>query len=502
MVGVNRATKNIFYVALQKLAKSCKKWYTDAVIKWVMDFVLRGDKRLGEDNPSPFRSLYMLSALLSSAVRPLLIGLFGVIVGSFSTYAAYVTPSSMAEVVYAEENSGGQSFSPMSAPMPSVEPMQKSERSGQMEPQQKQEMKSFEAQPLPSTQPMMKQMPDQMNEDRQNEDMERQQKMQDEQQKRQDEQRLKQMKQNVKQISRMITQFDKQLTRFRKKVSIEPPAEILETLGKLKSIVASVTNAQLMDEIEDVDMGDIGDLMQDLNEKMRDLEQLSRVPEMFKKVDREIAKLDKTFIQDVARLKRTGVEAGELLSNMSAAITAIKDGRNHAGEAFKGGDAQEVMDTLQTNVFEKMDELRQLRGVVDAVTGFTRYAKQIAAEIKKNDAMIRQLKAKKLDVEELQTLQNEIKSNFEEVKAAIKNVTDPDSMIASFEEFGQKMSEFRDGVDELTGQQHEQEGFMPGNAPQQFSQMQIPKGFSGGPSDNGGPSNTGGMFGGMGNQPF
>jgi len=444
----------------------------------------------------------MWSALFSSAIRPLLIGLFGVMVGSMTTYSAFVAPmASFAQPVYAEDNlGGGQSVvgpapTPMTTPVPMVEPAQSSGGGSGEQNFGKPEMNN---QGMNGNQ---NQNQNQMNDDRQQKNQEQQDKRDEEQQKRQDEQekkmneqRLKQMKQNVKQVSRMIAQFDKQLTRFRKKAGIEPPPETLETLKKLKDLVATITNAQSADEIEDVEMSDVGDLMQDLNDKMRDLEQLSQIPATFKKVDREISKLDKTFNQDVARLKRAGVEAGELTSKMSTTITAIKDGRNQADTSFNGGDAEEVMNILQTNVFEKMDDLRQLRGIVDAITGFTKYAKQIAAEIKKNASMIRQLKAKKLDVEQLQTLQDEIQSKFEELKVAIKNVTEPESLVASFEEFGQKMSEFRDSVDELTGQQHEQEGFISGPMPQQFSQMQVPQAFGGGQS--------GEMSGGMGKPMF
>jgi len=199
---------------------------------------------------------------------------------------------------------------------------------------------------------------------------------------------LRQLKQGLRLFQRHIAALETKVAQIQKS-GITVDAAITETIATAKDLARQVKEAKVYSDIQDIaeQMPDVG---QALNDALPRLEELLRLPRILRLVERRIAAGDKAITQTSASAKRLNLEVSLQLEDMQTLMTQAKS----ALVAIKtSGDTEGLLDTLQEQIFDKLDDVFDLADHIRAVASLKQSVNQATADAKRYETRLRLLKA-------------------------------------------------------------------------------------------------------------
>lgn len=281
--------------------------------------------------------------------------------------------------------------------------------------------------------------------------------MEDAQKAMQDVQQLKGLKQGMKGMEQGLKQFESQLARIAKqKVAI--PAEIKEKVAGIKTKIAAVKTAKTWDEAEAAGVEDLQDSMESLNDYRDQLEVLMRLPMMQKQMDQQMARLNTEVKKTgtiVAKLKKQGIDLAEEQAAFAAGVAQMKTVRDNALAQVKSGNPEAIktaLDDLEENFFGQMTDVMEYSRVIQTMSSLSRFAADLKKNLTAAQTQINQLKRKKINTTELESLLNQAKAKGAEVTALTKaKPLDTDAVMDGIAALEDLRTQFDDKAVELGG---------------------------------------------------
>lgn len=271
--------------------------------------------------------------------------------------------------------------------------------------------------------------------------------------------RVQDMQRNMKGAEQGLTQFERQVnTLAKKKIAI--PAELKDTIAKIKTIFAVVKKAKSWEEMEAAGVEDLQDLMMSLDEYRQQLEMLSRWPQTEKQINQEIKKLDTQYKRSqstVAKLAKKGIDMAAELAAFKEAIDKIKSVRADVVAKIKSGtseDIQAAFDLLESDFYGQMEDVWQYQRIIDTMSNLGQFQSQFKQRIKQAQTMIRKLKSQKIDTADLAAALNELNVKGNEILAMLKEKpVDQEAVMDALQEMEGLGADFENLVGETGGGQ-------------------------------------------------
>ncbi|MEK7131406.1 MAG: hypothetical protein AAB797_01560 [Patescibacteria group bacterium] len=289
-------------------------------------------------------------------------------------------------------------------------------------------------------------------------------------------QRMDGMKRGMKGMETGLKMFERQVAALTKK-GIAVPADILEHIAKLKSIVDKVKNAKSFDEIQE-DMESMQDLMETFDQDRQQLEMLARWPQTLKQIDRQLVQLTSALKRSKAivdRLAKKGLDIQELYTSFTDAVNKLKSVRDDAVAKMAASDSDGAFSALEDDFFGQLDDVWQHQRLITMMSNLGRFGSEFKQSLARANATIKNLKRRKLDTSELEALVEQTKNKGQEILNLLKaEDIDEDALTAVLDELENLKQEFEAKLDELTGEEDE----LPWEkGPQQFRNIDLPPGF-------------------------
>ena len=228
---------------------------------------------------------------------------------------------------------------------------------------------------------------------------------------------LKDMKRGALQSERMIKEFERMIQKV-EKAGTTVPDEIKQKLEKLKSIVESSKKATTMEEMQDVDMSEMGDIMQSMDEFRRDVVEKQQRMGGMKRGMKGMEQGLKMFKSQIARLTKQKIvvppELSDNIAKLEAIIAQVKTAKT--SEEIDAIDFESMQGLMQS-----LDENRQQ---LEVLARWPQTLKQMNQEITR--------------------LERKLKSDKTIVDRLLKKGIDLQSVFASFQEAITKLKAVRD----------------------------------------------------------
>jgi len=303
--------------------------------------------------------------------------------------------------------------------------------------------------------------------------------MNDLQEEQQSMQRLTEFRRNITNTERGVKDFERQLTRLQKQ-KIVVPTDVTENLGKIKQLITVVKTANNWEEMQSAGVEDMGDLMNTLNESRNTLEMLARWPQTLKQMDKEITNLNRQVKKAksvVARLLKKEIDLTDNYNKFVEMADKLKVARDDAKTKMAAGDSEGAFNAAQDDFFEQLEETYQNMRVIETMSNLGLFTSSFRSDLNKAKQVINQLKKKKINVTELQTIYDKTKVKGDETLALIKiKPIDEEAVIMAMEEMEDLRVEFGDKVSELQGEDAIDMPWEQG--PQQFKAVQMAPNFN------------------------
>lgn len=295
----------------------------------------------------------------------------------------------------------------------------------------------------------------------------------EDQQQKMDEQRLNMMKKGMSQFTKEMSRVKSQVAAYKKK-GVVIPSELSDALAKADEVVAKIKDATDPDELQDV-MSDFQDSMEVMQEWMQKLPRMAQWPSLLKQAQSQLTKLEKAYTADAKKITASKIDLATNLSEFRIAIDEQKALLDEA-KSLKDSNFDSAFDKLTQEFFDNLNNTWENEKMIQTVLNLKRsIVTDIPKSLKSASTMITSLKRKKIDTTELQSILNEAKTLFEQVKTLYNaKPMDVDSLLEALDIMTTKREEFNDKVEELTGQN---DYLTPSQMPAQGYQMNIPQGF-------------------------
>lgn len=265
-------------------------------------------------------------------------------------------------------------------------------------------------------------------------------------------QRLDGLKRNMKGMAQNIKMFEKQIANLTKN-KIAVPAETVETLAKLKALIAVIQNAKTWNEIEAAGVEEMQDLMMTIDESRQQLEMLVRWPQTLKQINNELKKLETALKRTksmVIKLQKKEIDVTANYEQFSSAIEKLKTTRDEANAKIAAGQSQEAFDLVENDFFGQMEDVWQNQRIIDIMSNMGRFVSDYKNGLAQAQRVIKQMERKKMDMSEANDLLAQAKTQGEAVVGLIKTKpVDPDAILAALEDFENIMQEFGNKMEEL-----------------------------------------------------
>ncbi len=283
--------------------------------------------------------------------------------------------------------------------------------------------------------------------------------------------RVQDMQRNMKGAEQGLAMFERQVNALTKK-KIAIPAELKDTIQKIKTIFAVVKKAKTWEEMEAAGVEDLQDLMMSLDEYRMQLEMLTRWPQTEKQLNQEIKNLDREYKRSqttVKNLAKKGIDLSGELNAFKEAIDGVKTVQNEAAAKIKSGaseDIQAAFELLESEFFGQMEDVWQYQRIIMTMSNLGQFQSQFKRRIGEAQNMIRQLKRAKIDTADLDVALNELNEKGKDILAMLKvKPIDQEAVMNALQEMEGLGSEFEDLVIQTRGEGEE----MPWEqGPQQF----------------------------------
>lgn len=265
-----------------------------------------------------------------------------------------------------------------------------------------------------------------------------------------DQQRQKQMAQQLTQIqkgvkSMPIKKLQAKLATLEKQgisVSAETKSKI-ETVAKTVETVLAATSME--DEATQAALSDLSELGPEVGDIFNQLEQLSQMPKILKQAEKEIKKIDTLFAKVKKTAARSKVDVSGIMTQFEQAVNEVKNSFVSAKQAMANGDAENGMQILQEEVFNKMGDVYQYEGVIQALQNVRSQLTQLDRFTKNAQRIITKLQKSGQDVTEASTMLEELKAQLVSLKQMLGTAVDPDELRGAVSE----IFDLQQGIDDL-----------------------------------------------------
>ena len=210
---------------------------------------------------------------------------------------------------------------------------------------------------------------------------------------------LKDMKRGVMQSERSVKEFDSMIKKVEKAGTVVSD-EIKQKLEKLKSIVSGAKNATTMEEMQDVEMNEMGDIMQSLDEFRRDVVEKQQRMEGMKRGMKGMEQGLKMFKSQIAKLTKQKItvpaDVAENIAKLEAIITQVKTAKT--SEEIDAIDFESLQDLMQ-NMDESRQKLETLARWPQTLKQIDQQLKQLTRELAKSKSIVDRLAKKGIDLQ-------------------------------------------------------------------------------------------------------
>lgn len=301
-------------------------------------------------------------------------------------------------------------------------------------------------------------------------DQEQMEKMQQQQEAQMKQQQAKELERVKKQMS----SFGKQMTSIKNRVAalakkgVSAPSELTAALAKTDELMAKIKAAQSFDDMEGIpeEMQEVGEI---IREQMPNLERLANVKTIYSRIDKQLKSFDKMLAQDKTLVKKSKVDLSEALTEFEQNLANLKTGYAAAKQLIASGSVEEGFDALESDVFDKMDEVGENHNIIQQIGRMQTTITQAGREITTNQRQIDTLKRAKKDVTAVQAIINEAKVKLAELKTlAEAKPFDPEPVFDALAEMEDLRDQFMHEMNLLKGVQ-ETDDVDQGIKMQQFS---------------------------------
>lgn len=267
-----------------------------------------------------------------------------------------------------------------------------------------------------------------------------------------DTQRLNGMKKEMANLEKNLTNFQKQIDKLSKQ-GISAPSEVTENLNQIKTIVTAVKGAQTFEDAQNAGLENMGEMMSNLNDSRQQLEMLSRWSPTSKQIDRDLKNFEKMVKKDkslVDKLAKQGVDLSDTFQKLSDSLAQLKSTRDQAAEKIKSGDAEGAYDLLESDFFDKTDDLREQQSVFDTLSNLGRFTSNFKREMITAKKMVASLKKQGQDTTELNSQLEEINQKGTELSSALKaKPIDIEAVSNQLEDLSNLRQDFQNAIQEL-----------------------------------------------------
>ena len=288
-------------------------------------------------------------------------------------------------------------------------------------------------------------------------------------------QQLQNVKRDIKNLTNGIKMFESRIKSLEKQ-KIVVPAEVKDTIAKIKTIITAVTAAKTWAEVEAAGFEDTQDLMESLREHQQLMDMLSRWPQTLKQLNNELKNLNTALKRDTATVKRLSAKGVDLSSELAdfknaiAKLTAVRDAAVVKIKAGTVDDIDAVFTDLQDNFFDQMEEIWALDKTINIMGNLTQFQAQSKKELATAQATITKLKKQQKDTSGMEEILALTKTKVAEIQALAKaKPLDTEAVLSGLDELNSLRGEFADAYSELTGEEND----MPWEGPGQFKDIQM-----------------------------
>lgn len=272
---------------------------------------------------------------------------------------------------------------------------------------------------------------------------------------RQQAQRLKDMKRGALELQRGLKTFKTQITKITKQ-GVAIPEEITANLTKAQELIDQINAAKTGADLEDVDMSEVGDVMQSLNESRGQLQTLSQLPSMLKQMKTEIKRQTSDLARAnklAANLSKKGLDVSQYLASFTDQSTQLKGLYDDVTQKIQSGNIEDdLMNTIGNDFFGQIQEVYQPYKIIQIISNLGSFKSSFKLQLSQAASQIKQVERKKLDATELKSLYDQAKERGDEIIATLKTPDlDPESIMTSLDELQQIQQDFRNQFDELMG---------------------------------------------------
>ena len=212
---------------------------------------------------------------------------------------------------------------------------------------------------------------------------------------------LAEMKRNTKQMERPIKEFERMIQKVEKS-GVAVSEEVKQNLAKAKAILESAKNASTMEEMQNVDMSEMGDLMQSMDEFRRDVVEKQQRIDGMRRGMRGMEQGLRMFENQVKRLAKSKVtvptDVTENIAKLKAVIAQVKSAKT--SEEIDAIDFESMQDLMQ-NMDESRQKLEHLSRWPQTLKDINRQLTQLQREQKRAKSIANRLGKKGLDVQDL-----------------------------------------------------------------------------------------------------
>lgn len=298
-----------------------------------------------------------------------------------------------------------------------------------------------------------------------------------EQERREQEQETRQLqdvKRGMNGAAQGMKMFEKQLAQLTKQ-KIAVPAEVAETLQKIKTAITTIKAAKTWAEVEAAGLEDLQDMFMSLDEQRQQLEMLTRWPQTVKQAQREITNLTRELKRAksiVTKLAKKDIDLSDEYGTMESAVNKLKETLAAAQAKVQEGTSdsiQEAFDLLQNEFFGQMDDVWEANRIIQTMSNLGQFTSDFKRGIADAKRQITQLKRQRIDTSELAEILAEAQAAGNEITAMLKaKPIDEDAVIEAIQE----MEDFRQQFDEKARELRGEQEVMPWQkGPEQFKSV-------------------------------
>ena len=294
---------------------------------------------------------------------------------------------------------------------------------------------------------------------------------------------LQNFKRRIQQMEQAVARAERRVNYFRSR-NVVIPEELASALSEAKALVERAKAVDSVEAMQDLDMGDLDNLMQTINEHWQKLEMTARISQMIKQAKRDLSSQTKALKRLETKAGKSKVDIGATLSEWRSDIEALAAALSRA-EELAGSDPEEAAETLRDEFFDKMGDLGEKRQVVEMILGAEQAIRFSEREIKSFETRIKGLKRAGKDTSELEGILSEGKRVVGEIRSIFGNKpVDAGALVEILQELQELKHKFNQKFGELSGKTMDGSGpsvpgignFRPIETPESFRVFMSPDG--------------------------